>query len=903
MKIIIPIIISLFPLISIAQEKTASISTVKGDELLDAPATDVSELLYGRLPGLTVMRNQSGGVTFNIRGLQTLTDNGIIVLVDGFERPIESLRVEEIESVSVLKDAAAVALYGYRGVNGILSVRTKRGSVKGLEVNAGYEHVFNSALRIPQMADSFGYANALNTGRTNDGLRPYYNQYELNAFASHSDSDIYPDVDWMGKTLRKTGHTDIFHVDFNGGGDKIKYYTLLSFQNDNGLLRKFSDTKYPVQFRDNRANFRTNIDASLTKTTKLSVNVSACLDATSRPHGISESDIMSTLYTLPSAAFPVKTKDGIWGGDAVWKDANPVARITSTGYDQTSARTLLADARIEQSLDAVLKGLKASARIGFDSYAEFMETRSTGFEYNRDYMVFDKSGEPSGTVRPANGGNKSGDLAFNRYLNWQWKRMNLTADISHHGKAGVNSYKSALIYSFQNLSSSGANNTFFRHNLSLFLEYAFKDALIVDFSLTGSGSNRNFRACRFAASPVLSFAWLVSEEPFMADIKGIDLIKLRASAGILHNDYVPETNIVDQNFASGSGSFVYGTGNTQVWGAREGFLPTVDPKIERAFKYNAGLDAAFFKSLTFTVDAYFQRRDRIFVSEDPEVSSVLGVQAPYVNAGIVYSYGTELEIGYNRCFNDFRFNAAGIFSFSRNWIARTIEDPGLSENALRTGHPVNQFFGLESLGFFNDETEIEEHFKQTFSAVRPGDVKYRNQNGDGVIDENDEVPIGYGNVPELSFSLNIGFEYKGIGFDAMFQGVGNYSAYLSVPGIYRPIVNNANVSEDYLSRCWMPDGSNQSPEYPRLTATGSSNNYRLNSIWIKDASFLKLRYCNLYYQFPAALTEKIRIKDLKIFVRGMNLFSIDGIRIMDPESIDTGMPAERSISVGISAKF
>ena len=205
MKIIIPIIISLFPLISIAQEKTASISTVKGDELLDAPATDVSELLYGRLPGLTVMRNQSGGVTFNIRGLQTLTDNGIIVLVDGFERPIESLRVEEIESVSVLKDAAAVALYGYRGVNGILSVRTKRGSVKGLEVNAGYEHVFNSALRIPQMADSFGYANALNTGRTNDGLRPYYNQYELNAFASHSDSDIYPDVDWMGKTLRKTG--------------------------------------------------------------------------------------------------------------------------------------------------------------------------------------------------------------------------------------------------------------------------------------------------------------------------------------------------------------------------------------------------------------------------------------------------------------------------------------------------------------------------------------------------------------------------------------------------------------------------------------------------------------------------------------------------------------------------
>lgn len=894
-----------FGIVQTSNLSTAAVSSISGKRLQEAPVRSMADALYGRLLGLNGKQTTTGA-NFTIRGLQTITDNGIIVLVDGLERPIDMIRPEEVESVSILKDAAAIALYGYRGINGVVNIKTKRGTVSGLQVNASYEHIFTTPFRLPKQADAYDYATALNTARLNDGLSPYYNAYEVEAFRTGDQPFLYPDVDWKKLALREHGNIDIYHLDFNGGGEKMKFFAMFNLQNDNGLLNNSAANvnDYSTQFKNHKANIRTNLDISLGRNTKLELGLLGVLGATNRPHGISQSNLMSTLYRLPSAAFPVKTEDGIWGGDTSWGGINPIAQIQATGYDQTSYCTLLADAKITQGLEMVLKGLSTSVRIGFDNYAEYMETRQTGFEYNRDRLVFNEQGSPIETIRGENSGNKAGDLSFNRYLNYQWRRTNLIATLDYAGHAKKHRYNASLIYSFQNLSSSGQNNTFYRHNLSTYLHYDYSGHYMVDFVLVGSGSNRSCNVEKYALSPTLSLGWILSEEAFFNKAEWIDFLKMRISAGILHNDYVPSNDLTHQNFASGSGSFVYGTGNTQVWGVREGFLPTRDPKLERAFKYNFGVDASFWNSLSLTFDAYWQRRDRIFVSESARVSSVLGVQPAYVNAGKVDSYGAEVGVAYEQNWGDWRFHTGGTFSFCRNEIKEMYEQPRAEDYLKRTGKSVGQYFGLEAIGFFQDELEIEAAPLHTFGSVRPGDVRYKDQNKDGVINENDEVAIGYNNMaPELNYSFNIGLEYKGLGFDALFQGVGHNTAYLSIPGIYQPLVDRANISKEYLEHCWMPDGSRPNAKYPRLTSVASPNNYRQNSIWLQDASFLKLRYLDVYYKLPKTWTRKMLANEVKIYLRGMNLLSWDGIKIMDPEAIDTGMPTERNFSVGVSVNF
>lgn len=323
-----------FGIVQTSNLSTAAVSSISGKRLQEAPVRSMADALYGRLLGLNGKQTTTGA-NFTIRGLQTITDNGIIVLVDGLERPIDMIRPEEVESVSILKDAAAIALYGYRGINGVVNIKTKRGTVSGLQVNASYEHIFTTPFRLPKQANAYDYATALNTARLNDGLSPYYNAYEVEAFRTGDQPFLYPDVDWKKLALREHGNIDIYHLDFNGGGEKMKFFAMFNLQNDNGLLNNSAANvnDYSTQFKNHKANIRTNLDISLGRNTKLELGLLGVLGATNRPHGISQSNLMSTLYRLPSAAFPVKTEDGIWGGDTSWGGINPIAQIQATGYD------------------------------------------------------------------------------------------------------------------------------------------------------------------------------------------------------------------------------------------------------------------------------------------------------------------------------------------------------------------------------------------------------------------------------------------------------------------------------------------------------------------------------------------------------------------------------------------
>lgn len=880
-------------------ESTASISSVGSEQLMKSSALSLSNSLFGNALGLTALQN--GGTVwenyadFSIRGLKTLSSNGVLVLVDGFERSIGTLTREEVESVSILKDAAAVALYGYRGINGVISVKTKRGKYNTMEIDVNYDHAFTSPVRLPEFANSYTYASALNEALTNDGKSPKYNTYELYEFQSGTAPSFYPNVDWVNETLKDKGASNIYNVSIRGGGMRMRYYTMLNLEDNSGFLKNTEMNEgYSTQLKYSKANIRTNLDIDLSPTTKAEINLLGIIAEHNRPGRI-QGTLMDNLYTLPSAAYPIKTYDGIWGGSETWTTTNPVAGVQNTGYAKSHARSLFADLKLTQKLDFITKGLSGAIRFGYDNYAEFWETKDRSYVYASDRLTFINN-IAIDTIRTKAGEVK--DLTFSRSLGSQSRHFNFVGNIDYEKQFTNSKLFTSLIYSQENIVNNGQHSTYNRQNFSGYAHYVLKDRYITDLALVVAGSNRLATNHKYGFSPTLSAAWVVSNESFMKDVKFIDFLKVRASAGMINTDYIPTVNIWEQSFDSGN-SYPFTDGFTSYSGTREGRLPTKEHKLERAFKYNAGVDAVMFKGLTLAADVYMERRNNIYVSEGGRNSAVLGATSAYVNAGIVDSRGLELGLDYEKTMGDMTFYVGGKYTLSKNKIVEQLESPRAYDYLKSTGQPVNQLFGLQAIGFFVDQEEINNSPVQQFSVVKPGDIKYKDQNGDGFINDFDNVPIGYNtSVPEAYYSFQLGFEYKGFGFDALFQGVGNYSALLNTKSVYTPLVNNTTISNHYYENRWTPD--NVFAKYPRLTTESNDNNFRNNSIWIADASFLKLRNCEVYYKVPTSLLEKQKIKSVKVYVRGIDLLCFDKIDISDPEIIGVSYPAAKSINVGLA---
>ena len=880
-------------------ESTGSVSTTSSEEINRSSALSLSNSLYGNALGLTSMQN--GGAVwedyadFSIRGLKTLSNNNVLVLVDGFERSIGTLSREEVESVSILKDAAAVALYGFRGINGVVSVTTKRGRYNSMDIDVSYDHAFTTPLRLPDFANGYTYASAYNEALENDGQPAKYNSYEMDAFQDGTAPFLYPNVDWVNETLKDKGYSNIYNVGIRGGGSKMRYYTLLNLEGNDGFIKNTeTNDGYSTQMKYSKANIRTNLDVDLSEKTKAEVNLLGIIAEHNRPGRI-HGTLMDNLYTLPSAAYPIKTYDGIWGGNETWTTTNPVAGVQNTGYARSHARSLFADVKLTQDLDLITDGLSGSFRIGYDNYAEFWEGKTRGYQYASDRLGFN-NGIPVDTIRTAGG--ESSDLSFSRSLGTQNRHFNFAANLDYETSFTNSELFTSLIYSQERIVYNGQHNTYNRQNLAGYAHYTMHNKYIADLTLVVSGSNRLAPNHKYGFSPTLSAAWVISNESFMQGVSAVDFLKLRASAGMINSDYIPAVNLWEQSYDGGS-SYPFTDGFNSYGGIREGRLPTRDFKLERAFKYNLGLDAVLYKGLTITADGYFERRSNIFVPESGQNSAVLGASSAYVNAGIVDSRGIEIGIDYEKIKGDLSYFVGAKYTLAKNEIVEQLEAPRAYDYLKTTGQPVNQLFGLQAIGFFIDEAEIANSPVQQFSAVKPGDIKYKDQNEDGFINEFDVVPMGYNTaVPEAYFSFALGAEYKGLGFDALFQGAANYSAVLNTKSVYRPLVDNTSISNHYYENRWTP--ANVFAKYPRLTTESNDNNYRNNSIWIADASFLKLRTIELYYKVPKSVLENLRMKSAKLYVRGMDLFSIDGIDISDPEVIGVSYPTSKSINIGVA---
>lgn len=890
-------------------ESTGAVSTVYAENIDKSSAFSIGNSLYGNVLGLITM--QSTGVVWEqmpsmyIRGLKTLNgNNGILLVVDGLERDnnwqaLKYITPEEVESVSVLRDAAALALYGYRGVNGVVNIVTKRGKYDTREINFSYDHAFNYMTRKPELADAYTYASALNEALTNDGKQVRYSQNELNAFKNGTSPYLYPNVNWWEEVFRDRGASDIATLSFRGGSTKMRYYTMMNLQNNRGFIKNFdTNADYSTQEKYSKANFRTNLDIDLSPKTKMQANIMGILNEFSRP-GMGSDNLISKLYQLPSAAFPIRTESGLWGGNTTWgENWNPVALTEGRAYSKGHTRGLYADMSLRQDLSSLTKGLGASVRIGYDNLASYWENHTKGYKYGMASVASWENGLPIAGEEITGG--KDTEMSGDSKLDWQYRAFNFQMNVDWQRQFGVHSLYSMLLYTYKYDNAKGINNTFYRQNAGWYTHYGFKNRYFADFTLMASASNLLAPDHRWNVSPTVGLAWLISNEKFMQSQNVVDFLKLRASFGMLNTDNIPGNGYWNETVGGGNGYPINNNfGGDGGW--HEGRLASVNGTTEKAYKYNAGVDATLFKGLTLTVDGFYERRSDIWVSSDGQNSAVLGASGSYVNAGIVDSWGTEIGANYYKKMGNVELNLGGTFTYNRSKIIEMLEEPAAYDYTRSTGNPVGQIFGLQAIGYFVDQADIDNSLPQQFGPVKAGDIKYKDMNGDKVINSDDRVAMGYNSTcPEIYYSFSLGLEWKGLGFSAQFQGVGNYTAILSGT-YYRPLVDNTTISNYVYRNRWTPETPNA--RFPRLTTETVDNNLQTSSLWLADRSFLKLRNCEVYYKLPSSWLNRFWVKNAKVYVRGVDLLCFDSIDQLDPEAMNNSYPATRSIHVGLSVGF
>jgi TonB-linked SusC/RagA family outer membrane protein len=891
------------------EEVTSAIGLVKADELSHISAWNPANALFGKLPGLTVLQN--GGTNWNndpnlfIRGTETyaigsVVNNNILMIVDGFERPVSSLSLIEIESVAVLKDAAALAMYGMRGANGVLLITTKRGTGKGLSVDMNYEHGITKAFRLPDFLDSYGYATAVNQARSNDGLTPLYSAPELDRFKSGESPFLYPNVNWLNESLRDFGSSDKFSISFQEQASAIRYFTLVNFINEKGLLGPVNKNEgYSTQIGAYKFNFRSNVEINLSKSTKFTVNLAGNIGESNRPSSaIDESDVFSAIYNTPSAAFPVKTNNNRWGGKATF-NTNPVAMISAQGYTVKGQREIMTDFILEQKLDNLLRGLSAEAGFSFDKSFNYLDTRTKQFQYEQLSPILDPvTGAITNTVATLYGTNTT--LSFSSSVPLQRQRTTAIVNLKHSVRWNDNRLLSSLLFQSEELILTGQYNTF-RHLLAGGnVHYSKAGKYFADMSLSYNGTNLLPENNRFGFFPAISLGWNMANEKWLVDNHSIQTLKIRMSWGMSGNDQIIQ-NLSKSAFVGAAG-YYFGVNNTSNSGFREGRLASSPLTYETSYKTNLGIDAGLFNMLDLNFDAFYNKRKGILAETSGTTSGILGVNPPYSSVGIVTNKGFELGFNFYDNKGDFTYNLGGQISYTKNKIVDMLEVYKPEDYLKRTGHSINQAFGLEMVGFFKDATDISGSPKQTFSIVRPGDIKYKDQNGDKIINEFDEIPIGFGTqIPELYFSGSVNIEYKSIGISALLQGIANQTIYRNTPSIFFPLRSNSNIST-FSNNAWTPANS-ATATLPRLSMSENVNNYRPNTLWYANGSYLKLRSLQFYYNLPTQFLSKFKLKETCLYVEGLNLFSFDNIENVDPEATGITYPTMTSFSLGVKIGF
>ena len=888
------------------ETQTQSVAAIYADEIYKA-STSVSKMnnsIYGLLAGLNL--SQSVGWDANagwrVRGQGGLQGNGPLIVVDGFRRALDNVTLEEIESIQVLKDGAATALWGTRGANGVVLINTKRGKYNSFDIDINYRHGFELPINEIEMADAYTYAMAQNEALYNDGLPLQYTRHQLEQFRDGTNPYYYPNINWYKEGTRDFSENNEFNIALRGGGQRMRYMALLDYKNAFGLLDEnwtdYND-RSRSQIRNYELRLRMNLDVDITASTKMKFNLFGTLTEDKRPNtGID--DIFQNFYKVPAAAFPIKTVNDNWASNNVF-EMNPIAQIADVGFVQENARLLYGDLRLTQDFSMFLEGLSAEVAVGYDNSATFRDVTSKTYLYEINYLA--DSGLP---VSNTFGSDSELQLSSSG-LNSQILRVAFEGKVNYDRTFNDHQLAISAIYRQEAEDGLTKGTSRYRQGIMGVASYNYKNRYMADVVANYYGTSVLLEGDKFRFYPAISLGWNMANEEFMKSVEAVDLLKLRVSWGRSANDL--DTGYGLGNYYwTGSGSYKFGDANgTSVSGLREQRLPMYQLELETADKYNIGIDARLWKNLIATAEFYYDHRKNILVTNN-KISSMLGVTAAQSNIGEVKSKGVELSLGWNDRIlnNDFSYYVNANWAWNDSEIVEDGQAFQPYDYLYTKGHKVGQLFGLEAIGYFRDEADIANSPEQTFSTVRPGDIKYKDQNGDNQINSEDRVAIGKSTtVPEMVFGLNLGFEYKGFGVDMTFQGITGITKQLTANGVHRPLRNgNNNVSMWYLrDNVRWTEETKDIANLPRLSTLSNENNYQASTQWIEDGSFLKLRNLNVHYTLPQKWSEKMKMDKFTIYARAQNVFSIDKIDYFNCEDISLGYPDVFSVCLGLNINF
>ncbi len=884
---------------------TGSIATVGGDVMRQTPVPNLGNTLFGRLPGLTVMQG-SGEPGYDapgmlIRGIGTYQNNGFLVFVDGLETSFDQLSVDEIESVSVLKDAAALSQFGIRGANGALWATTKRGRAGKTRITLQARNGWQQPTALPAFVGAYDYAHLYNEALGNDGLAPRYTPQALDAYRTGSDPYLFPDVNWYDEVLRKSAPQRDMSLTFSGGGQTAKYFILLGYNRNEGLYANTDRKRVENSNADfQRYNFRANVDMQLSKYVSAAMDLGGRIEDRSFPN-FNGPQLWNNMARFPANAYPVRNPNGSWGGNALFFD-NPVASVLDRGLNSSTDRNLMATLRLTEHLDFITEGLSLRQVVSFNNW------HRGNYNKTRNIAVYELSA-PNGTddadaLVYRQHGTRT-DLAIDQSGNDQWNRTNLQFSANYDRNFGANSLSAQLMYYQDVYAISGNNVPYANQSVMGRLHYGYGEKYFAELGFSYSGSERFPPGGRFGFFPSVSGAWIISREDFLRDHAAITYLKARGSVGLLGNDRLIGPRFAYQQDFYYSGSYYFGSENAGIGTIIEGIPGNPNISWEKSLQYNLGLEGTLYDKLTFGIDGFYENRWDILATDDGTVPSYVGLGSAYRNLGKMNNWGGEASAEYRGQAGDFSYHVGGSIFYSRNRIVEMNEVIRPESYLYRTGHRAGQPFGLQATGFwqpgdFDSNGNLLPGLPvSTFTPAQPGDVRYVDQNLDGLIDENDAIAIGNAVEPALTYTLAIGGAFKGLDLNLFFHGIGERSIFLS--GTYFwALQNDNNIPTMALNR-WTPETAAQA-DYPRLSTLPNDNNYQLSSFWMRSGAALRLRNVELGYTFPKKWQEKVRLNNLRIHASGVNLFTQGGVDGIDPESLG-GYPPLKSYNVGLTVQF
>ena len=900
-----------------------AISSVSRDAL-KIPQRNLTNALAGKIAGAVVVQRTGepglDNAEFWIRGISSLNSSAPLVLVDGVERSMSDLSIEEIETISVLKDASATAVYGVRAANGVVLVTTRKGIAQKATIDVKIESGISNLVNMPKLLDGANYMRLYNEAYGSE----FYSPEQIRMTETHADPYLYPNVNWFDELFTKFSTNSQVSVNVRGGGERARYYVTASYLRDNGNLYNNPDTDYNTNINITRYNFRSNIDMSLTKTTTLSLEIGANMTDAHQPRPITSSnnfqsqasELFSACYQQDPITTPVRVPLGYnefgemqwgWGAPLSTSVGNPAERLFGSGYNKTYRTSVMSQIILKQNLDFLTKGLDFTASFSYDVNTVSIQSRG---KYSSLYAVNgvdDETGLYS--LVPKREGDEflgysysnTGDRADEFKAQFNYERV-----FNERHRVGA----MAMYYqrSFNNLAagSSILALPYRKQGLAFRATYSYDDRYFIEYNMGYNGSENFKSGERFGVFPAGAIGYLISNEPFWK-VKWINHLKIRGSIGLVGSDVLAAGRFAYlSTWESGLGGHYFGPNATWSAGIGEAQEGVLGLTWEKGLKKDLGLELKMFDSMvSIDLDYFHEKRWDILIQRS-SVPGIAGLnQQPLANMGRMTNHGFEATAEFNHHIGKVNYRIYGNFSFARNKITEKDEAP-TDPWRMRTGHPLNQQFGLIALGLFEDQDEIDLSPEQKFGTVRPGDVKYLDYNGDGVVDAHDEVAIGYSRVPEINYGFGLQFNWKGLDFGAFFRGQAHVS--YSLGGSFFPFANGVgkgNLFAKAMDR-WSEENPNPNAFYPRLSASASANNQKASTRTIYDGSLLRLSDLEVGYTFRGKHLKSWGCQSLRVYFVGSNLLLFSPWDMWDPESGSTNgsnYPLARKFNLGVRISF